>query len=96
MAKKYKYEISWWLSRIYPTIEKVQIERETEKSIWIVRTGIESDRCIKSSSSRSYHDTWKEAHDKLMKIGNNSVEIAERNLRIRQDELKQVKEMEEF
>ena len=74
-----------WPDRIMP----VKVLRESDKSLWIVRTnGIE--QCRKGNV---YHDTWEAAHNELLKRANYEVERQKRQLNSARSVLGEVEKM---
>jgi len=58
--KKYKVRINKQWS-CEAEIEEVEVERETDKSVWI-----DGRRNMKESDWANYYDTWEEAHSNLL------------------------------
>lgn len=67
-----KFRTGGWGNKL---IESVEIDRETETSIFIGKT-----RNAKRSSWCSYFDTWEDAHAYLLKKAENAVASARRQL----------------
>jgi len=53
-----KYKTDGWNS----LIERIEVERETDSSVWI-----KGRRCAKASSYNNYFDKWDQAKDYLLK-----------------------------
>jgi len=51
-------------------IAKVEIEKETDTSVWI--RGMRNN---KHSSFHNYFDTWQEAHEYILDLANNQVTV---------------------
>lgn len=62
--------IKWKTRPWTDVIERVECERESKSSLWILekwRPGkMEVRMCRKNSSDTIYHDTWEEAHAYLL------------------------------
>lgn len=76
-----KYMVKTWLN----SIERVEILRETEKSVFFPRTTFENKdigerRESKSSGYGKYYDTWNEAHGHLLDNAKVKEGAAENNL----------------
>ena len=69
-------------------IHKVQIEKETEASIWI-----DGRRRGKSSEYSSYFDTWDQAHAYLIKKADGNLHRAKVSLALAQKAYNKTKEM---
>jgi len=52
-------------------IEEVEVERETEKSVWM-----KGQRSEKMTNYSCYFNTWQEAHDHILKKSLNEMSIA--------------------
>jgi hypothetical protein len=90
-----KYKTSHYGCRI----EAVQVEKETEKAVWIkawtfngAGTG-EPRRHLKSTSYDSYFDSWEAAHTFLMEKAEDAASDARAALRRANDVLGNVKGM---
>lgn len=69
--KKYKATDSEW----NPRIEVVEVEKESDASVWI-----NGWPCRKMSGHESYFDTWDEAQAHLLKFADLRVDVARRRL----------------
>ena len=61
--KRYK------VSKYYPEIQEVEVERETDKTVWIRKKTPKKNYLVqerKSSEGVNYFTTWSEAHDWLL------------------------------
>jgi len=65
-----KYKTTNIFNTLYARIEKIEVERETEKSVWI-----KGNKCCKTSYC-CYFDTWQEAHEYILDLANNQVNRA--------------------
>lgn len=70
--EKYKISIGIFAK---PAIEKVDVERETQHSLWI-----NGRRHKKYTDSSCYMNTWDEAHKKLMDYATQKVSLANHRL----------------
>lgn len=70
--KKYKVELGSWARA---RIDEVEIERETEHSVWIG-----GHRHVKHTSSTNYFNTFEKAHKELMKVAEQKVSSAKYQL----------------
>jgi len=66
-----KYRIDKYSETPEFRISKVEIEKETDTSVWI--RGMRNN---KHSSFHNYFDTWKEAHEYILGLANNNVNRA--------------------
>lgn len=71
-------------------IQVVEIERETDNSIWI-----NGSRQSKGSSHCRFHDSWEEARDHLMKLAEGKVSSLRNELERARSELGNVKGLKE-
>lgn len=69
-------------------IETVDVERETEHSIWI-----NGRRNSKKTSYHKYWDTWQEAHEHLLEHAERAWQIAQRKLARAESEYIEIKGM---
>lgn len=58
-----------------PRIEEVEVERETDSSVWV-----SGRRRSKISEFESFFETWDEAHRHLMAVSHSKVDAARRDL----------------
>lgn len=79
-----KYVAGWWRGRI----KTVEVERETESSVWI-----NGRRNAKLNNYKNYFDTWEEAHSYLMEKAQRKVNEARKSLEQANSELGTVKGM---
>lgn len=78
---------SWGLE----SIVKVEIEKETEKCVWV-----NGRRSAKRSEFEQYHNTWKEAHAYLMVIAEGKLNSARLALERAQGNYGNIKGLKEF
>ena len=71
-------------------IEKVEVERETEVSVWI-----NGRRNAKDSSWYKYFNSWNEAHSFLIEKAESDVEAATNRLRRASANLQKIKSLTE-
>lgn len=69
-------------------IEEVEIDRETESSVWI-----NGSRVAKIGVYGSYHDTWEEAHQRLLALAQRDVDTLRRRLELANSRLGNIKGM---
>ena len=79
-----KYRTSGWEH----DIERVEVERETEHSVWI-----KGRRRSRWTSYEKYHDTWHNAHAYLKSKAEQTLETNERYLEEYRKELAEIKAM---
>lgn len=82
---------TWYRAEIggfAPTIKPVEVERETESSVWIA-----GRRNAKRSEWRNYFQTWDDAHALLMSDAAERVAEARKRLQHANDRLGNVKGM---
>lgn len=81
-------------------IEKVQIIRETEKSVFVSNKFDENDSKVykeaKFSTSQSYHDSWWGARKALLDRANQNVKSAKHQLDAANRKLKRIEQMQPF
>ena len=78
-------------------IEKVEVFKETAKSVWVKDCiGTRFSRVSKSSRWGIYHNTWKKAHDYVFKRCKQQIEFAERRLIEAKADLEAVKKQKEI
>jgi len=78
-----KYRTGSWGGKL---IEAVEIERETDKCIWV-----NGSRMNKVSSYYKFHESWPEAKEYLLARAERALESARRSLQRAQDELGNIK-----
>ena len=62
-------------------IDKVEVERETDSSVWIKNTTTGKDRRVsKTGKYENYFDTWEQAKIYLLKEAEDELNAARRNL----------------
>jgi hypothetical protein len=83
---KFKAERVPW--RVEAKITPVEVERETESSVWI-----NGNRRAKITEWDTFHDTWDEAHAHLLKHAEQQAQSARRNLEAANGSLGNVKGM---
>ena len=71
-------------------IDEIEVEKETEKMVMLVNGMRES----KDSTYSSVHDTWDDAHIKLMGIAERKVNNARTRLEVCEADLKRILEMD--
>lgn len=71
-------------------IETIEIERETDKCVWIA-----GSRHNKISGYYMFHDSWVEAKSHLLNRAERNLESARRSLQRCQDELGNIKGLKE-
>ena len=71
-------------------IETIQVEKESEKSVWI-----DGRRCAKRSGFDNYFDSFDEAKEFLTEYADNRLDIARRNLQLAQSFAGNVKGLKE-
>jgi len=69
--KMIKYKTTEFFCNPYAKIEKVEVERETDKCIWIG-----NNRHLKKTESEKYFASWNEAHKYILDLANNNVNRA--------------------
>ena len=74
----------------FPSIETVDVERESESSVWL-----NGRRCAKRSSYENFCDTWQEAHQLFVDLAEKEKHAAERRLLYATENLKSVLAMKE-
>ena len=84
--KKYVTETGRW--RVEAKITEVEVERETESSVWV-----NGSRLQKVTGYHIYHDTWDVAHTYLLEKAKQKVEYARRQLEEHKSYLGNVKGM---
>jgi len=84
--KKYVTGTGRW--GVAAKIEVVEIERETESSVWV-----RGNRLGKITESHVYHDSWAAAHSYLLEKAKGKVEYARRQLEEHKSYLGNVKGM---
>ena len=75
---------------MHTKILKIEIERESEKSVWI-----KGYRCLKKTECEEYFDTWEQAYNQLVIFAEKRISITKLNLVINQEELEAVKKIKE-
>lgn len=86
-----KYE-----SNSFGRIKKVEVDRETESSVWLSVDGKEvlrERRAAKRSEFRSYFDTWDDAKNHLIEMHEGKVAHARAVLKTANDRLGNIKGM---
>ena len=68
-------------------IEKVEITRESDKSIWIKVSDDKERQEKKRSRNGDYYDTWQEAHKDLIDFARRKVERSIQSIKDSRDEL---------
>ena len=81
---KYRTTTSW-----EKTIDRVEIERETDKCVFI-----DGRRCGKMTDYESYFDTWDQAYLSLISKAEKVVAGAASRLRHAREELEKIKALE--
>jgi hypothetical protein len=81
--KKYKTDACSWGVPAY--IEEVEVERETESSVWI-----KGRRNAKVTDYAMYFDTWEDAHDYLLKKCDEKIAYAKNQVLGLEDDRKKV------
>ena len=87
----YKYKINRW----DVGIDKVEIVRETDKSVWLKDRFGKARRETKTSYYCVYCDTWKEAYAKLLDRAESSIDSKKSSLEYAKQKLKEVLALEE-
>jgi hypothetical protein len=91
-----KYEAC---SGSYPTIERIEVTRETEKCVWIRVFGWEDEsreeKRLKVNSWRPVFDTWEQAHNWIITKAIEKIEDAQRQLMYAEADYEKVKKMKE-
>ena len=82
MERLIKYRTGKW--RTY--IEKIEIERETDASVWV-----DGRRFGKKTSYDSFFDTWKDAHEFLLRNAERTVVSLERRLEYANERISEIK-----
>lgn len=72
-------------------IETKEVERETEKCVWIG-----GNRHLKWTSWHKYHDTWEDAKDYLLCVAKRKVESHEGQLVSAKESLSKIEKLEEI
>ena len=75
---------------VEPKITEIEIVRETDSSVWR-KNGL---RELKSTYWHVYHDSWKEAHDYLIRKAEQYIRGRRDKLKASEDELSEVLKME--
>lgn len=83
-----KYKTCNWLWN--PSITEVEIEKETESSVWV-----NGNRQSKSTTGSSWFDTWQEGHDHIKRIADESRESVVDDLRRIDECLKKIAKIKE-
>jgi hypothetical protein len=83
----------------YPTIEKIEITRETVKCVWIKTTGwkgeLQEEKLLKENSWRPIFDTWELAHNHIVSKAIESMESAQKKLQYAEADYKKAINMKE-
>ena len=79
--------VKWKTERGYAKITPQECTRETEKSVWFMRTWYANAptkeyKDAKLGGQIEYHDTWESAHDYLLAEAEYKVIAARRNLEV--------------
>ena len=85
----YKYATGYICNKL---IEKVEIERETESSVWI--KGIRKAK--RTHDWHNFFDTWEEAHNFLLDNSESDLKSARNRLSIAQDRNGNIKGLKKF
>lgn len=90
-----KYFASTWSWR--EPIEKVEVERETFKCVWVKRSEYskEASRSLKESDSGVYFNTWQEAYQWLHDKQQRKVRAAKTRYEGELREMQEIERMEE-
>jgi hypothetical protein len=73
-----------WRTSYNSNIQRVEVERATKSTVWLLtnlyagdgRRYEQAKRESRIAERHSYHDTWEEAHNLLMKRAEREVELA--------------------
>lgn len=76
-------------------IEKVDVVRETDSSVWRLDRRGKERRHSKKSSYEIYFDTWHEAHDYLVEKAKGSVGAAKSRLTWAEEKLAKIEAMKD-
>jgi hypothetical protein len=90
MYKKEKIMIKYRTLKWSSKIEPVEVERETDSSVWI-----KGQRNSKITEYHCYHDTWQEAKDTLLNRASDKITLAESMLSGAIDFLKEVEDLKQ-
>ena len=79
--------VKWTTQRGYAEINRQECTRETEKSVWFMRTWYAGSppkeyKAYKIGVNIEYHDTWESAWDYLLDQAESRVIAARRNLEV--------------
>jgi len=85
-----KYRTYGTYFRVDSIIDKVEVEGETEFCVYI-----NGQPQRKNADNRCYHDTWKDAHEFLIRHAKSLVEANAKQLKLSQDGLDKILAMEE-
>jgi len=85
----YKYATGYTYNKL---IEKVEIERETESSVWI--KGIRKGK--RTHDWHNFFDTWEEAHNFLLDNSESDLKSARNRLSTAQDRNGNIKGLKKF
>jgi hypothetical protein len=75
-------------SRFGAKVAEVDVERETESSVWI-----DGSRTSKRSVHENYFDSWEEARDYLLTMAENDLMSARRKLELAQGRVGNIRGM---
>lgn len=87
-----KFYTTHWSSKI----DTVEIERESDSSVWVKGNGYKSDslrRVNKKGSTHAYHDTWEDAHAHLLNRASRAAESLKERLQQARSALGQIESM---
>ena len=84
---KIKYEVDSWL----PAPKRVEVERETEKSVWIKGYG----QCRKNSDVRHFYDTFEEAKNAMIEQWKRHIHYHESIIKIIESKINRLMELQE-
>lgn len=76
-------------------IEKVEITRESDKSVWIKLSDDRERQEKKRSRNGDYHDTWQEAHKDLLDLARRKIERSIQSIKDARDELNEIINLKE-
>ena len=74
-------------------IEIVEVERETDSSVWVKGSGGKIERRNKIAGSDRYNDTWDDAHSFLLEQAISNFKYALRKLAICKSDLEAIQQM---